>query len=112
MMKNLARACLRVVMLTIPVVIAACYGVGARFTRNGKVIDSQTHLGVEDIRVTCVEANGTVSASASSYGSGGDFTLFYDIEQNDAGVGRYQNKTVPFPASSDITIQVDKVTAP
>jgi len=117
MLKNIARACLRVVMLTLPVVIAACYGMPAKFSKNGKVIDKQTQAGIADIRVSCVEANGTVSASASSYGTDGAFILYYDTAcdhldatdtvTNYAGAARYQETTVPF-GSGDITIQMDK----
>jgi len=118
MMKNLARACLRVVMLTIPVVIAACYGAPARLTRNGKVIDKQTSAGIENIGVWCATFDGMATGdSALTYDSSGDFTLYYFDSNNcyqlvatdNQRPIRYQETKVPLPSSGDVTIQMDKV---
>ncbi len=63
-MKQIARAALRLVLLAVPCVIAACYGMSARFTKQGRVIDKDSHVGVGDIKVGCIDSTGKEVASA------------------------------------------------
>ncbi|MBI5544480.1 MAG: hypothetical protein HY901_11355 [Deltaproteobacteria bacterium] len=114
-MKSLARACLRLAMLAVPVVIAACYGPIARYSRSGKVIDKDTHANLSDIEVSCVSKDGIEAESARSYQ--GDFTLYYDVpcdhfEASDTvSPARYQKQTVAFSEESagTLTISMEKV---
>lgn len=115
-MKQLARACLRLALLAVPVVIAACYGPIARFGRSGKVIDKETHEGLSDIRVSCIK-NGATLDSTLSYS--GDFSLYFDepcdsidaedTVTGDAGVARYQKTSLPYSeGTGTLTIQLEK----
>lgn len=63
-MKQTARAALRLVLLAVPCVIAACYGMSARFTKQGRVIDKDSHAGVGDMKVGCIDSAGKEVASA------------------------------------------------
>ncbi len=75
-MKKLARACLRLTLFALPMAIAACYGMVARYSKEGKVVDKDTHESLSDITVKCVDAKGNVTATAISYG--GTFNLQHD----------------------------------
>lgn len=103
-MRTLAKFFLWLIGIAIPVVIAACYGMPARFSKSGKVIDSVTKQGIEGIQVTCVDGWGlSYDATAHAY-VGGEFTLWYDdpcselrLEDIDAEAnGLYQPRAVPF----------------
>jgi hypothetical protein len=76
-LKHLARIVLKLATLGIPVVIAACYGMPYQYSRQGRVIDKSTHLGIGGIRVTCLDEEGAVDSETRS-GENGSFVLYYD----------------------------------
>jgi hypothetical protein len=115
-MKSLARACLRLVILSVPVVIAACYGMAAKFNKRGKVIDKDTLQGISDISVKCMSADGHELDVTRTYNGDGDFVLSYDVicDHLDAvdslTPARYQEISVPFSEPSPtVTIPMGKV---
>ena len=116
-MKTLYRVCVRLVTLTIPVVIAACYGPPSRYSILGHVIDKTTHAPIGSVEIDCIDSKGTVETSATSLADG-SFDLYYDTVCDhlqvtplavDGGVG-YQSTTVPVSASdTTVTVQLDEV---
>jgi hypothetical protein len=130
-MVRVARLLLRLVVMAIPVVIAACYGIPYRFSRGGKVLDRQTRQGVEGISVTCLGANGESFEDHSD--AQGQFVLHYDERcevleledtlsgtlpeggpSNPAGTGpqrteRYRSETIPFPdGDGDMQLEITR----
>lgn len=69
-MRSVAMWLLRAVTTTVPVVIAACYGMAYRYTRQGRVVDRATGQGVAGMKVTCAQGGATASTGAD-----GAFTL-------------------------------------
>ncbi|MGC4117121.1 MAG: hypothetical protein QM765_21690 [Myxococcales bacterium] len=113
-MKRLASIALKVVILGIPMVIAACYGVAARYSRRGNVQDVDTHSALQDIKVSCVDKSGTVTDYGNS-DSNGNWSVYYDepcdhLEAEDTmSPARYQKATVTFPSADGSTISLTKV---
>ncbi len=110
-MKKLARACLRLTLFALPMAIAACYGMVARYNKEGKVVDKDTHESLSDITVKCVDAQGAVLGTATSYS--GNFTLPHDepcdhLEASDFQTpARYvEQKAIPYAVE---TISMEKV---
>ena len=116
MVKNLARACLRLVTLIMPVFIAACYGVPTelvRYSATGKVIDKDSHDPISDIQISCLDSRNALQASTTSLN--GNFSFYYDIACDHLAAKdtqrpvRYQElSNIPF-ASDTITISMEKV---
>ena len=112
-MKRLASIALKVVALGIPMVIAACYGMPARFSRSGKVIDQDTHDPLSDIKVSCMDKSGNAADIAVS--DGGDWLLYFDAAcdhleaEDNLSPARYQKASVAFPAADGTTINLQKV---
>jgi hypothetical protein len=111
-MRTLARACLRLVTVAMPAFIAACYGVIAKYTTDGKVIDKDTHDPVSSIKVTCESATGADLGSAIS--ANGDFFLAYDTPCEHLAAtdlvtpARYQDSTTPFTTGHTVTVEMQK----
>ena len=114
--KLLARFCLWLIGVAIPVFIAACYGMPYRFTKNGRVVDAATGVGINGIKVTCLDGARDYNYSYT-YGNGG-FELDYDrpcdaIRVDDVdGVanGQYESTQVPFCEDCpDLTIELNRV---
>ena len=94
--------------------LAAC---GAtRFTRQGRVIDSENHLGIPDVKVDCVLADGTVEDSELTSAEG-TFALWYDQRCDhlhaqdqsaaDGGTARYADTEAPYNnGSGDIAVEM------
>lgn len=76
-MNWLKRPLLWLVTSAIPVVIAACYGMPYTYARAGTVVDRETGRGINNIKVTCQRADGTIDSSDRTYGEG-DFYIGYD----------------------------------
>jgi len=125
-MKALARACLRLCTLGIPLIIAACYGAPIDYERGdtgwlkakktGKVVDSKTSDGLPDIRLDCVDASGaklatTVSAAADA-GVVGSFEFEADLAcEKVVGTdpaAHYKNAETSFTPET-ITLSMEKV---
>jgi hypothetical protein len=115
-MKAIARACLKLVILAIPVTIAACYGMMTRYNKRGYVIDKQTRQGIDGVEVKCILSGGAIGASNIS--TNGAFDLYYDtlcdhLEAEEApadGAVRYKKTSVPFDEnSSTVTIEMEKI---
>lgn len=112
-MKRIANAVVKVFTLGIPMIICACYGVSARYTRTGKVIDQDTHDMLSDIKISCVNASGSVTDYTNSYS--GSWTLYYDepcdhLDAEDTqSPARYVKASVPLPAADGSTISLAKV---
>jgi hypothetical protein len=118
-MKSLARACLRVLMLGIPVVIAACYGppsvhprpdAVADRGRRGKVVDKYTRKGIASVEVACVLANGDLGVRDRTDAEG-DFLLSPDGRGCPRVLAREQSDThapvtVPFPEADGAVIEM------
>jgi hypothetical protein len=116
MVKNLARACLRLVTLVVPVFIAACYGVPTqlmRYSATGKVIDKDSDDPIGDILISCLDSSNALQASATSLN--GDFTFYYDIACDHLAARdtqrpvRYQEIGSISFVSDTITISMEKV---
>jgi hypothetical protein len=101
-MKPIAKFLLWLIGVAIPVFIAACYGLPARFSKSGKVIDSESEQGIDNIQVTCL-VNGKEEYVTNSYDNG-NFTLWYntpcdklsfeDVDGENNGL--YQARTMTF----------------
>jgi hypothetical protein len=113
-MKRLASIALRVVALGIPMIIAACYGMPARFSRSGKVIDQESHDSIQDIKISCMDKSGTATDYTNS-GTEGSWYLYYDVAcdhldaEDTMNPARYVKTTVAFPAADGSTISMQKV---
>lgn len=111
-MKNAAKIALKFVLLSIPMAIAACYGMAAQYSRRGKVIDKATHDPLSDIKVECLKGGSSVD-EAISYN--GDWTIYTEtcdsLKASDTKApARYQTTTVTEGVNVEgVTIQMDKV---
>ncbi len=111
-MKRLAAIAVKVFTLGIPMVIAACYGMPARYSLMGTVIDADTQDPLSDIKVSCIDRGGAVTDSTTSYE--GDWTLYYDelcdqlAAEDTKSPARYQQLTVPFDGK-DTTLRMTQV---
>ncbi len=111
--KRFANVVLKVFALGIPMLIAACYGMPARYSRTGKVVDADTHDLLSDIKINCVDGSGAVTDYTNSYD--GNWTLYYDepcdhlTAEDTQSPARYQNQTVSFPSGDGSTINMTKV---
>jgi hypothetical protein len=114
-MKHLSRALLKLMTLCFPVVIAACYGPAYRYSKDGKVIDKETHLGIAGIKVDCVLADGTVQDSTTT-SPDGSFSLSYDIACSSLAAsdvdgelnGKYKPATLVDNDSAMVSILMEK----
>jgi hypothetical protein len=115
-MRLVARCFLWLLTVAVPVVIAACYGPMYRFSKSGKVIDSQTKEGINNIQVTCLR-NGYEQDVAYSlttgqfdiyYDAACDELLFEDIDGEENG-GTYVQRTVEFcEECPEMTVELHK----
>lgn len=133
-MTRLYRAAVYLVTFAIPVVIAACYGVGYRYRKGGTVLDKQTRGSISEIDVSCDFDGGT----SPTFRTGDDGVFQIQSDQNcinlravdtlgppvdggavdagstnaDGGTGprtaRYATKTVPNDTASDQTLELDR----
>jgi hypothetical protein len=125
-MRLIARFFLWLIGIAIPVVIAACYGIGYRFSKSGKVTDSKSKQGIDGIRISCVRSGQVVSSTSSrkvSYPSGNTGSGYFDIDYNTPcdelrfedtdgpqNGGQYATKSMPFCEScSDASVELDLV---
>lgn len=112
-MRLIARFFLWLLGIAIPIFIAACYGPPARFSKSGKVIDSESKQGVDGIEVSCLLGDQAEDIT-TTYG-GGDFLLYFntacdqlrfdDVDGDQNGV--YQSRTIPYCSDcQDITVEL------
>lgn len=119
-MRLLAKMILWLMQVAIPIVIAACYGAPFRYSKSGKVIDSETRAGINGIRITCLE-NGNDWNTSYSF-SDGHFDVFYDVpceylrftdEDGPENGGHYAERLVPFDEDCpEITVELDHKVLP
>lgn len=114
-MKLISKFFLWLIGVAIPVVIAACYGAPYGFSKSGKVIDSDSKSGINNIQVSCLSSG--VEQDMAYTGSDGSFWLNYDycdelkIEDIDGeeNGGTYLPRTIPFcEECEDLTIELHK----
>ena len=108
--KNLSRIVLKLVLLGIPMVIAACYGMPL-YMKNGRVVDADTKEGLDDIKIKCV---GGVKFKGSDISSGdGRWSVDCDgtsLELEDTKEPkRYQKKTISSDDGRGNSIEMNKV---
>lgn len=113
-MRRISRILLGLLTTSIPVVIAACYGMMYAFSQRGKVIDKDTKAGVAGLRVECrnkadamtarthTGADGTFGLHTMSHN--GCLTIAVDDERESGA--RYRSATVESDSSEVITIEV------
>ena len=114
-MKVLARACLRLATLALPVIVACS---PARFSREGRVIDKDTHGVLAGVEVQCVLGSGTVEDTETS-GADGSFILWFDTacdhlhahapSVGDGGSAVYGDLDEPYTAGTgSVALQMSK----
>lgn len=117
LLKLVARFCLWLIGIAIPVFIAACYGMPYRFSKNGRVIDAATGKGLNGVKVICLQGERDWNYEYTYHN--GDFSLSYDspcdairvddVDGLDNG-GEYASRTVPFcEECPDLTIELNRV---
>jgi hypothetical protein len=105
---------LGIVTTTIPVVIAACYGMAYEFTQRGKVVDKNTKVGVPGLRVECKSSSNamtdqTYTASEGTFvlnapSSDACTTIAVDDDREDGA--RYASTTAKSAESQNLVIEV------
>jgi hypothetical protein len=113
--KLLSKFFLWLMGVAIPVVIAACYGPMYSYSKSGKVLDSDSKEGINNIQVSCL--SGGTEQDMAYTNRDGTFWLTYDycdelkvedIDGEDNG-GIYLPRTIPFdPDCVDLTIELHK----
>jgi hypothetical protein len=101
-MRIIAKFFLWLITVAIPVVIAACYGPLYKYSKSGKVVDSETQEGINGIQVSCMVGGSPWDVTYSD--PQGEFLLMYDrpcdelqLEDVDGDQnGRYLTTTAPF----------------
>jgi len=76
-MRHVKRALLWVLTATVPMVIAACYGVMGMFTARGWCVDRDSRRGIAGIEIRARDSQQAIRFTASSE-SGGAFDLSLD----------------------------------
>lgn len=102
-MRALARLALWLGALGVPFTIACAYGMPVEYTKSGKVVDADTHEGIEGIQVTCL--GGGVERGSALSGADGSVAIetatedecdTYEAEDVDgAANGSYQPASLP-----------------
>ncbi len=113
-MRRVSRFLLGMVTTSIPVVIAACYGMMYQFSQRGRVIDRNSKAGVAGLRVECrTDSNSmtdrTYSASDGSFDlhttSSDDCTTIAVDDDRESGA-RYASTTARPDSAREITVEV------
>ncbi len=116
MLRRVAGWVLKLVTCTIPVFIAACYGVPYRFRPcPGKVVDKTTQVGIPGIEVRCRRGGDFVNVTSTS--PDGSFILDVPEEGCDSidasdvdgtANGSYLDGSLqPVPPACDVTIELE-----
>lgn len=117
-MKLISKLLLFMLGLITPVFIAACYGAGYMYSKTGRVIDSETSQGIDNIQVTCIRnganyysdqyysyADGTFYVE---YNTACDQLRFEDID-GEANGGFYEPRTIPFNEDcEELTVELHR----
>lgn len=124
--KTVKRLLLSLITATLPVIIAACYGV--YYTVTGKVIDADTEEGLGEITITCnycseydkdtAECSESQTIAGTVTNSNGYYELDVDncdiitaTDDNEDGI-QYEEKAIQTtPGQTDITIELQAVSA-
>jgi hypothetical protein len=113
-MRRVSRFLLGIVTTSIPVVIAACYGMMYEFSQRGKVVDKSSKSGVAGLRVECRSETNTMTdrtytatdgAFALSAASSSACRTIAVDDDRESGA-RYASTTAQSDASRDLTIEV------
>jgi hypothetical protein len=114
--RTIARFLLWILTSAIPVFLAACYGAPYGYSKNGRVIDSESKEGISGIKVICSE-NGNDWNYSYSW-TDGYFNVDYDVpcdklvlvdEDGLENGGFYPRRVVPFDEDCDeITVEMTR----
>lgn len=113
-MRRVSRFLLGIVTTSIPVVIAACYGMMYEFSQRGKVVDKSSKAGVAGLRVECRSETNTMTDRTYT-ATDGAFTLSTTsssacktiaVDDDRESGARYASTTAQPDSSRDITIEV------
>ncbi len=115
-MRRFARFFLWLMGVAVPVFLAACYGMPYRFSKIGKVIDSESKTGINGIEVSCLNNEQVLDVSHSYedgkfeiwYDQPCDVLVFEDVDGEENG-GLYSQKQIVFDEDTDnIIVEMDQ----